>query len=37
MGAAVAAGTGWALLLSAAVCTVAWFVFALARREETAS
>jgi DHA2 family methylenomycin A resistance protein-like MFS transporter len=31
MGAAVAAGTGWALLLSAAVCTVAWFVFALVR------
>ncbi|MEU7895579.1 MFS transporter [Nonomuraea sp. NPDC049152] len=33
MGAAVAAGTAWALLLSATVCTVAWFVFALARRE----
>ena len=29
MGAAVAAGTGWALLLSAAVCATAWFVFAL--------
>ncbi|SFI25650.1 MFS transporter, DHA2 family, methylenomycin A resistance protein [Streptosporangium canum] len=36
MGAAVAAGTGWALLLSAAVCTVAWSVFALARGAETA-
>jgi DHA2 family methylenomycin A resistance protein-like MFS transporter len=36
MGAAVAAGTGWALLLSAAVCTLAWFVFALGRREKTA-
>jgi hypothetical protein len=35
MGAAVAAGTGWALLLSAAVCTVGWFVFAVARRAET--
>jgi DHA2 family methylenomycin A resistance protein-like MFS transporter len=35
MGAAVTAGTGWALLVSAAVCTVAWFVFAVARREET--
>jgi DHA2 family methylenomycin A resistance protein-like MFS transporter len=35
MGAAVAAGTGWALLLSAAVCAIAWFVFALARREQT--
>ncbi|MER5321733.1 MFS transporter [Streptosporangium roseum] len=33
MGAAVAAGTGWALLLSAAVCAVAWSVFALARRD----
>lgn len=28
MGAAVAAGTGWALLMSAAVCAIAWFVFA---------
>ncbi|MET8389514.1 MFS transporter [Streptosporangium canum] len=35
MGAAVAAGTGWALLLSAGVCAVAWFVFALVRGEET--
>ncbi|MEU7766147.1 MFS transporter [Nocardia sp. NPDC049190] len=34
MGAAVAAGTGWALLLSAAVCTVGWFVFAIAGRAE---
>ncbi|MEU4546986.1 MFS transporter [Nonomuraea dietziae] len=32
MGAAVAAGTGWALLVSAVVCAVAWFVFALTRR-----
>ncbi|MBC6456644.1 MFS transporter [Actinomadura sp. HBU206391] len=31
MGAAVAAGTGWALLLSAAVCAIAWPVFASAR------
>ncbi|MEN3616169.1 MFS transporter [Plantactinospora sp. ZYX-F-223] len=36
MGAAIAAGTGWALLMSAAVCAIAWFVFALARHEETA-
>ncbi|TMR97678.1 MFS transporter [Nonomuraea basaltis] len=35
MGAAVAAGTGWALLVSAAICAIAWFVFALARRGET--
>jgi DHA2 family methylenomycin A resistance protein-like MFS transporter len=35
MGAAVAAGIGWALLVSAAVCAIAWFVFAFARREET--
>ncbi|MFB9534028.1 MFS transporter [Nonomuraea roseola] len=32
MGAAVAAGTGWALLVSSAVCAIAWFVFALMRR-----
>lgn len=31
MGAIVAAGVGWALLLSAALCVVAWSVFALAR------
>nr|WP_281178555.1 MFS transporter [Streptosporangium amethystogenes] len=35
MGAAVAAGTGWALLVSAAVCTIAWFVFALTRGGKT--
>ncbi|MFI6784969.1 MFS transporter [Micromonospora sp. NPDC050276] len=35
MGAAAAAGTGWALLMSAAVCTIAWFVFAVARPAET--
>ncbi|GAA1314573.1 MFS transporter [Pseudonocardia xinjiangensis] len=35
MGAAVATGTGWALLMSSAVCAIAWSVFALARREET--
>jgi DHA2 family methylenomycin A resistance protein-like MFS transporter len=35
MGAAVAAGAGWALLMSSAVCAIAWSVFALARREET--
>jgi DHA2 family methylenomycin A resistance protein-like MFS transporter len=32
MGAVVAAGTGWALSLSAAACAVAWCVFALATR-----
>ncbi|WP_433288655.1 hypothetical protein [Micromonospora sp. CA-244673] len=31
MGAAVAAGTGSALLMSAAVCAIAWFVFARGR------
>ncbi|MET7668935.1 MFS transporter [Micromonospora luteifusca] len=35
MGAAAAVGTGWALLMSAAVCTIAWFVFAVARPAET--
>ena len=35
MGAAVAAGTGWALLISAAVCAIAWIGFALTRRDET--
>jgi DHA2 family methylenomycin A resistance protein-like MFS transporter len=35
MCAAIAVGTGWALLLSAAVRAVAWFVFALTGREET--
>jgi MFS transporter, DHA2 family, methylenomycin A resistance protein len=36
MGAAVAAGTGWALLISAVVGAGAWFVFTLARDEEPA-
>ena len=35
MGAAIAAGTGWALLVSAVVCAIAWSVFAIAGREET--
>ncbi|MEV4499127.1 hypothetical protein AB0J84_25950 [Micromonospora arborensis] len=35
MGAAAAVGTGWALLMSAAVCTIAWLVFAVARPAET--
>ena len=36
MGAAVAAGTGSALLISAAVCAIAWIGFARTRRDETA-